>query len=53
MAVLPLWQLAQVPGGTLLWLKPAGVQAAVLWHESQAAVVGTCPAGLPAAMRPL
>jgi hypothetical protein len=29
-AVLPLWQLAQLPGATLAWLKLAGVQAPVL-----------------------
>ena len=28
-AVLPLWQLAQAPGLTPLWLKLAGVQADV------------------------
>ena len=38
-AVLPLWQLAQVPGVTVEWLKPAGTQALVRWHESQDAVV--------------
>ena len=52
-AVLPLWQLAQVPGVTVRWLKPAGTQALVRWHESQDAVVATCPLGLPLAMLPL
>jgi hypothetical protein len=39
-AVVPLWQVAQVPGATPVWLKVAGVQAVVLWHVSQEAVVG-------------
>ena len=39
MAVDPLWQVEQVPGATPLWLNVAGVQAVVLWHESQEAVV--------------
>ena len=29
-AVLPLWQVEQVPGATPLWLKVAGSQAVVL-----------------------
>jgi len=40
-AVDPLWQVAQVPGATPVWLKVAGIQARVLWQASQAAVVGT------------
>ncbi len=40
-AVVPLWQVAQVPGATPVWLKVAGIQAVVRWHVSQAAVVGT------------
>ncbi len=28
-AVAPLWQVAQVPGGTVAWLKTAGIQAVV------------------------
>ena len=52
-AVDPLWQVAQLPGATPLWLKVAGVQALVRWQLSQAAVVGTCPLGLPRAVLPL
>ena len=29
-AVVPLWQVAQVPGAMPVWLKVAGVQAEVL-----------------------
>ena len=29
-AVVPLWQVAQVPGAMPVWLKVAGVQALVL-----------------------
>ena len=39
-AVVPLWQVEQVPGATPVWLKVAGVQPDVLWQESHAAVVG-------------
>jgi hypothetical protein len=39
-AVVPLWQVAQVPGAMPVWLKVAGVQALVRWQLSQAAVVG-------------
>ena len=53
LAVLPLWQVEQVPGATELWLKVAGSQALVLWQESQEAVVGMCPLGLPLAVEPL
>jgi len=40
-ALEPLWQLAQVPGATLVWLKVAGSQAVVRWQVSQDAVVAT------------
>jgi hypothetical protein len=40
-AVEPLWQTAQVPGATLLCVNVAGLQAAVRWQVSQAAVVMT------------
>jgi len=53
LAVLPLWQVEQVPGATPVWLKVAGVQALVLWQVSQEAVVGTWPEGLPLAVLPL
>jgi hypothetical protein len=39
LAVEPLWQLLQLPAATLAWLNFAGVQALVLWQESQDAVV--------------
>jgi hypothetical protein len=42
-----------VPGATPVWLKVAGVQAVVLWHVSQAAVVGMWLVGLPVAVVPL
>jgi hypothetical protein len=29
-AMVPLWQVEQVPGATPVWLKVAGVQALVL-----------------------
>ena len=48
-----MWQVAQLPGATPLWLKVAGVQALVLWQLSQAAVVGMWPDGLPLAEVPL
>ena len=53
LAELPLWQEAQVPGATLLWLIVAGLQPVVLWQESQAAVVGRWLPGLPLALVPL
>jgi hypothetical protein len=52
-AVEPLWQVAQVPGATPLWLKVAGSHAVVLWQLSHDAVVGTCLADLPVAVLPL
>ena len=48
-----MWQVAQVPGATPLWLKVAGVQPVVRWQLSQLWVVGTWPEGLPAAELPL
>ena len=52
-AVVPLWQVEQVPGATPVWLKVAGVQALVLWQVSHDAVVGMCVVGLPVAVVPL
>ena len=40
LAVLPLWQVEQVPVATPVWLNVAGVHALVLWQVSQEAVVG-------------
>ena len=34
-AVVPLWQVAHVPGATPVWLNVAGVQAGVRWHAAQ------------------
>jgi hypothetical protein len=48
-----LWQLAQVPGTTLAWLKLADSQAVVRWQLSQLAVVCTWLAVLPRAWLPL
>ena len=33
--MVPLWQLAQVPGVTPVWLNVAGVQPVVRWQLSQ------------------
>lgn len=41
-AVVPLWQVRQVPGATPTWLKVTGVQAVDWWHLSHGAVVATC-----------
>jgi len=40
LALAPLWQVLQVPGATLLWLKVAGDHALVRWQVSQLAAVG-------------
>ncbi|HWD21640.1 MAG TPA: hypothetical protein VG591_00765 [Burkholderiales bacterium] len=53
LAEVPLWQVMQVPGATPVWLKVAGSHAVVRWQLSQAAVVCTCPEGLPRAVVPL
>ena len=39
-ALVPLWQEAQVPGATLLWLIVAGFQAVDEWQVSHDVVVG-------------
>jgi hypothetical protein len=39
-AVVPLWQVVQVPGAMPVWFIVAGFQLAVLWQVSQACVVG-------------
>ncbi len=49
----PLWQVAQVPAATPVWLKVAGVQAVVRWQVSQDAVVTMWIAVLPFAVEPL
>ena len=52
-AVMPLWQLEQVPGDTLVWSKTAGVQAVVLWQSSQVLPLGRWLPDLPVAVVPL
>ena len=52
-AVEPLWQVAHEPGATPAWLNVAGFHAVVLWHASQACVVGTWAAVFPVAVDPL
>ena len=51
-AVVPLWQLEQVPV-TALWSKVAGVQALVVWQALHWAEVVTWVFGLPVAEVPL
>ena len=53
LAVLPLWQVEQVPAAMPLWLKVAGVHAVVRWHTSHCWLVGRWLAGLPLAVLPL
>ena len=53
LAVVPLWQVAQLPGDTPVWLKVAGVHAVVRWHTSHCWLVGTWLLGLPLAVLPL
>ena len=53
LAVVPLWQVAQEPGATPVWLNVAGVQAVVRWQASQLCAVGTWLVGLPFAVVPL
>ncbi|MDD1632869.1 MAG: hypothetical protein LUP91_11785, partial [Methylococcaceae bacterium] len=53
LAVVPLWQEAQVPGATLLWLIVAGVQPVVRWQASHEAVVTVWFEFLPLAVVPL
>jgi hypothetical protein len=48
-----LWQVAQVPGATPVWLKVAGVQAVVVWQLSQEADVGRWVLDFPVAVVPL
>jgi hypothetical protein len=40
LAVVPLWQDAQVPGATAACENDAGFHPVVRWQASQAAVVG-------------
>jgi len=51
-AVVPLWQLAQVPV-TAEWSKWAGLQAVVPWQLAQSAVVARWVGGLPVEVVPL
>ena len=50
---MPLWQVAQLPVVTPLWLNVAGIHAVVRWQVSQLCVVGRWLAGLPVAVVPL
>ena len=43
-ALVPLWQVAQVPAAIPAWLNVAGFHAVVRWHESHCAVVVMCVA---------
>src|SRR5665647_2014624 len=52
-AVVPLWQVVQVPGTTPAWLKLAPSQVVVEWQVSQESEVTMCPLGLPVAVVPL
>jgi hypothetical protein len=52
-AVLPLWQVMQVPRATPAWLNPAGTHATVLWQLSQDEVVAIWFAGFPGATNPV
>ena len=53
LAVVPLWQVAQVPGTTLLWPVVAGFQPVVRWQVSHEAVVAIWLEFLPFAVVPL
>lgn len=45
-ALVPLWQVAQVPAATPVWLNAAPKNDVVfLWQVSQPAVVATCVGG--------
>jgi len=48
-AMVPLWQVLQVPGTTPVWLNTAPSQVTVVWQESQERVVGRCVGCLPVA----
>lgn len=53
-AVVPLWQVAQVPAAMPAWFITAPVNVVVpLWHTSHDCVVTTWVAGLPIAVVPL
>ena len=52
-AVVPLWQVAHVPGAMPVWFMVAGFQPAVLWQLSQVCVVRMWLADLPVARVPL
>jgi hypothetical protein len=53
-AVVPLWQVAQVPAAMPVWFITAPVKVVVpLWHRSQDCVVTMCVGVLPIAVVPL
>ena len=49
----PVWQVLQLPGATLRWLKRAPVKAVRVWQLSQDSVVCRCRAGMARAPRGL
>ena len=53
LALVPLWQVAQVPAATPVCENVAGIHPVVRWHWSHEAVVGMCVLGLPVAVLPL
>ena len=44
--MVPLWQVAQLPAATPMWLKRAPEKDAVVWQVSHACLVGMCVAGI-------
>ena len=52
-ALVPLWQVAQLPAVTPAWLNVAGSQAVVRWQASHDCVVAMWFDGLPWAVVPL
>ena len=50
-AVVPLWQLAQVPCTCVWSTRRAGLNAVVVWQDSHSSVVAMCVAFLPVAVR--
>lgn len=52
-AVVPLWQLAQLPVTAEWSTRVTGDQALTRWQLAQAAVLWICRADFPVALRPL
>ncbi len=53
LALVPLWQLAQLPSTSAWSTRSTGLQVEVLWQASQALLVLTCCGFLPVAWVPL